>query len=82
MSNYRGSIISLIREAVEKYPEMSVAEVLYSAINKNAIKKHYVEATDEEIYTSFEKLVRKEKETEEQMSEEEFNQWVNKSWKK
>lgn len=78
MSNYRGSIVSLIFKALEAYPEMSVGEVLYTILNRKALKKNVVEATDEDIYTAIEKILAAKEESDEPMTEEEFKGWISK----
>lgn len=75
--NYKGSIVNLLFSAIENNPELTFGQVLHSIISKNALKKNYLEATDEEIYTSTENFVKFKETYDEPMSDEEFNNWVN-----
>lgn len=74
--NYKGSIINLLFAAIEKKQENTVGEILYSFLNKNSLKKHYVQATDEELYTCLESYLYEPEEEDEPLDEQAFNFWV------
>lgn len=73
MSNYRGSIVSLLFKVMDKYKTMTVGEILYSA----ALKKNYLTQTDEEIYTSLEKMLNSDVLEDEYCTDQEFEEWSN-----
>jgi len=74
--NYKGSISNLIFAAIENKPQLKMGEILYSFLSKGKLKKHYLEATDEEIYTSLEDFLSEKEEVDEPLDEQEFYQWT------
>jgi len=76
--NYKGSIISKMFAAVENNPEMNMGEVLYSFLHKDNFNgKHFFYASDLEIYNALEAFTKIGVETEEPLSTNEFEFWVD-----
>lgn len=75
--NVKGSVINMLFSAAEQNPEMSIGEIFYTILKKSSLnQKHFVEATDEEIYNSLEKFLKETKEESEEMTDEEFGVWL------
>lgn len=78
--NYRGSIINKLYTAAEKKPNLSVAEIFYSFLNKKSLGKHFLEATDEELFTALENFIETEDE-DEPFDEQGFEFWTAQKFK-
>jgi len=75
--NIKGSILNQIFAAVEKNPKLTMGELIHLALKP--LKKHYAEASDEEIYASFEKFAKLKEEDDEPMNEKDFENWREKA---
>lgn len=76
-TNYKGSIISKLFAAVEKNPEMTMGEILYSFLHKENLKgQHFFYATDIEIYNSIEEFTKIGIDKEEPLPTNEFEFWI------
>jgi len=74
--NYKGSIVNQVFAAIEKKPNLTIGELLYSFLNKKRLGKNFVEATDEEIYTSLENFLYEQEDEDEPYDEVSFEFWV------
>lgn len=76
-TNYKGSIISKLYTAIENNPDMTMGEILYSFLHKDNLKgQHFFYAKDIEIYNALEEFTKIGVETEEPLSTNEFEFWV------
>jgi len=75
MSNYKGSIINFLFTAAREKPTLTMGEILYSFLNKKSLGKHFLEADDEEIYTSLEHFVLNSDDEDEPFDEQGFDFW-------
>lgn len=76
-TNYKGSILSKLFAAVEKNPDMTMGEILYSFLHKNNLKgQHFFYASDVEIYNALEEFTKIGVEIEEPLPTAEFLFWV------
>lgn len=79
MINYKGSIMTLLFKTLEANEEMTFGEVLYSFLGQKGLGgKHFVNPSDQEIYTALERFFKKDKDSDDICSEEEFENWINK----
>jgi len=75
--NYKGNFINQLYKAIEKNPDLTLGELLFSFLREQRLRKHYFYATDEEIYNSLEKLNKEPKDTEDEpMDIQAFDFWV------
>lgn len=75
--NYKGNFINQLYKAIEKNPDLTLGELLFSFLREPRIRKHYFYATDEEVYNSLEKLNKEPKDTEDEpMDVQAFDFWV------
>lgn len=73
----RGSVINMLFSAAEQNPEMTMGEIFHTFLRKSALNgKHFVEATDDELYNSLEKFLKETKEEHQEMTDEEFAVWT------
>jgi hypothetical protein len=73
--NFTGAFYTKLFTLFMQQNEFTIGEKL--SLIEIASKKGFREATDRELYEALEKLL-KENLTDEPMTDEEFNQWVNK----
>lgn len=75
--NYKGSFLNKLLLAVDRNPEMTMGEILYSFLHKSNLKgKHFFYCTDIELYNSLENFTKIGVETEEPVSTNEFEFWI------
>jgi hypothetical protein len=77
--NYKSSIIAELFNLCEKNLELTMGEILYSFLRPKYLNgKRLLEASDEEIYIALEKANGTDLEIDSVLTEEEFNEWINK----
>ena len=76
--NYKGAFIQKLEQAIEDNPTMTIGEILTESLHKSVLGKHFFYCSDSEIYTAFENFAKNGKETDEDMTEEEVETWINK----
>lgn len=75
--NYKGNFINQLYKTIEKNPDLTLGEILFSFLREQRLKKHYFYATDEEIYNSLEKLNKEPEDKEDEpMDIQAFDFWV------
>jgi len=75
---YRGNFIAEITKIIIENPDVPIGYILREGLRKvNKKYGHYMYATDEDIYTSFENLDIKFELTDEKMTDEEFQAWAD-----
>lgn len=76
--NYRASFFSELHKAIEQNQNLSLGEILYSALHKDNLKgNHFWHASDESIVTAFEKFNKYGLEDEEPLNQQEFDFWID-----
>lgn len=77
--NYTGGFILKLEEALEKNPDMTIGEVIFSAFHRtNMNGKHYFYADDREMYTALENFCKFTSEEDEKLTDQEFDFWIQK----
>jgi hypothetical protein len=77
--NYKPSIVTELFTICGNNPELTMGQIFHSFLRPKFLnEKHLTEATDEEIYIALEKASRMDLVTDSILTEEQFNDWVNK----
>lgn len=77
MINYKGAIIQKLEQIIEDNPTLSFGEILLYITHHTTLGKEFHKATDSELYSSIENFAKNGVESDEALSQEEFNEWVN-----
>lgn len=77
--NYKGNFINQLYKAIEKNPDLTLGELLFSFLREQRLKKHYFYTTDEEIYNSLEKLNKEFIEGDSLLNDKDFAFWAGKN---
>lgn len=78
--NYKGNFINQLYKAIEKNPELTLGEILFSFMREQRLEKHYFHATDQEIYNSLERFNKEPNDGDDTpLQEREFAEWVGKT---
>jgi len=76
MINYKGNFMNQLYKFIEKNPELTLGETLYSILRGRFGKDHFIYASDEELYTALENLNKQPVEEDEPFDEQGFVFWV------